>query len=323
MRDLGREGLRQKPAVMSNSCFWEYFIPEAKGYINKCINNEYGLANGTEVKYISLSFDNRVEERQFEKQLRQAKPGEEIVVDSPPAAINVELFPYFSDDSTADKAKKKAARKKWLQSGKGSITNDRRVVVPISTRDGAQIPLDSIPVPGSNVLDEGQYYRESQLKIKDNFPIEPAFAITTDKAQGKTIHRIILSISKHCFHFNQMTWEGLYVSLSRVRSGDHIRLLINGGGWETVKYVPELERNKYTGIFFDCYRDHPDGDGSMIWSYDVALQHVDITKKRKFNHTQKKKKKKKKESRIKKRGIPVLTVKGLVGKGGISYLKKG
>ena len=311
--------------VMSNSCFWEYFIPEAKGYINKCINNEYGLANGTEVKYISLSFDNRVEERQFKKQLRQAKPGEEIVLDSPPAAINVEPFADFSDDSTADKAKKKAARKKWLQDNKGSITNDGRVVVPISTRDGAQIPFTSpTAVPGNDVLDAGQFYRESQLKIKDNFPIEPAFAITTDKAQGKTIHRIILSISKHCFHLNQMIWEGLYVSLSRVRSGDHIRLLINGGGWETVKYVPELKRNKYTGMFFDCYRDHPDGDGSMIWSYDVALQHVDITKKRKFNHTQKKKKKKKKESsRIKKRGPICSPVKGLVGKGGISYLKKG
>jgi hypothetical protein len=82
--------------------------------------------------------------------------------------------------------------------------------------------------------------------------------------QGKTIHRIILSVSEHLFHLNKMTWEGLYVALSRVRMGDHIRLLIKRGDWSTVHDVSKLRKNKYTNWYFKGYEDHPDGDGRAL-----------------------------------------------------------
>ena len=100
--------------------------------------------------------------------------------------------------------------------------------------------------------------------------------------KGKTMRRIILSVSEHLYHLNKMTWEGLYVSLSRVRLGDHMRLLIKRGDWATVKYVEELKRNEYTDWFFRGYEDHPDKDGTMRWNCELAKKAAGLDKKVKF-----------------------------------------
>ena len=174
--------------AMHNSCFWEYYIPGAMGYLNTySINSISGLTNGTEIKYHSLSFEDKEQRKQFKLQCAQATPGDIITIHSPPTAINVELFPDFAWDSTSDAAKKKRERKEWLDGGKGSITADGRVVIPISLRDGSKIKSKATYIPGYTRLDDGEdsqhYYFNSQLNMKDYFPIEPAFSITVDKAQ--------------------------------------------------------------------------------------------------------------------------------------------
>ena len=70
-----------------------------------------------------------------------------------------------------------------------------------------------------------------------------------------------------------------------------MRLLINGGDWNTVTYIPDLRRNKYTEMFFKGYKPHPDGDGSMIWDFELAIKEADFNKKRKVGSLKKKKKK--------------------------------
>jgi len=173
--------------AMHNSCFWEYYIPGALGYLNSySINSISGLTNGTEIKYHSLSFEDKEQRKQFKLQCDQATPGDIITIHSPPTAINVELFPDFDGDSTSDAAKKKRERKEWLDGGKRSITAGR-VVIPISLRDGSKIKRKATYIPGYTRLDDGEdsqhYYFNSQLNMKDYFPIEPAFSITVDKAQ--------------------------------------------------------------------------------------------------------------------------------------------
>jgi len=155
------------------------------GYLNTYgINADDGLVNGTEIKYHSLSFEDKDQARQFKLQCAQSSPGDIITLTYPPTAINVELFADCDWDSETEKKKKKAMRKEWLRSGKGSITKDGFVVLPISTRDGNQIESKPTYIPGCTSLGEQQYYyRESQLKLRDHFPIEPAFSITVDKAQ--------------------------------------------------------------------------------------------------------------------------------------------
>ncbi len=103
------------------------------------INSISGLTNGTEIKYHSLSFEDKEQRKQFKLQCAQATPGDIITIHSPPTAINVGLLADFDGDSTADAVKKKRERKEWLDGGKGSITADGRVVIPISLRDGSKV----------------------------------------------------------------------------------------------------------------------------------------------------------------------------------------
>ena len=170
--------------AMQHSSFWEFYIPEAMGYLNTSnINSDDGLANGTVIKYHSLSFEDKHQRSKFRLQCAQAAPGNVIDLDFPPTAINVELFPDFDQDSVSDKAKKEKERKEWLESGKGSITQDGRVVIPISMRDGKKIQSKKTYIPGCVRMDSQYYYLDSSVMLKDYFPIEPAFSITVDKAQ--------------------------------------------------------------------------------------------------------------------------------------------
>jgi len=98
----------------------------------------------------------------------------------------------------------------------------------------------------------------------------------------------VLSISEHAYHLNKITWEDLFVSLSRVRKGDHMRLLIKRNDWCTVSYVSDLRRNKYTDLFFGGYVDHPDKDGSMIWDSSLARNRAKLDGKKKLGKKSKK-----------------------------------
>ena len=174
--------------AMHNSCFWELFIPGAKGYLNTYgINADNGLANGTEIKYHSLSFNDRDIESQFQQKLQRARPGDTVTIDSSPSAINVELFGDFNEDTSSVTAEKVVMRKKWLEAGMGSITNDGHVVIPISLHDGKRIQYKTTYVPGCFRVEAEQWYGELQIEMKDYFPIEPAFSITVDKAQVRQL----------------------------------------------------------------------------------------------------------------------------------------
>jgi energy-coupling factor transporter ATP-binding protein EcfA2 len=168
--------------AMGCSLFWELFVPGAKGYLNTYgINSDIGLANGTEIKYHSLSFGHKKDERNLTRKLGTARPGDTVTIEEPPTAINVELFADFADDPDSAKKGKADARAAWLESDKGSITADGKVVIPISLQDGSRIPYKTEHIPGCN--ETGRFYRASQIPMKDYFPIEPAFAVTVDKAQ--------------------------------------------------------------------------------------------------------------------------------------------
>ena len=172
----------------NNSCFWELFIPGARGYLNTYgINVDIGLANGTEIKYHSLSFEDPAEEKNFQQKLHRAKPGDTITIDFPPKAINVELFADFDGDTSAAKSEKRASRKKWLEAKRGSLTDDGRVVVPISQGDGKNIQYKTTYVSGCTRVEVRSWYSESQIEMKDHFPVEPAFSITVDKAQVRRL----------------------------------------------------------------------------------------------------------------------------------------
>lgn len=61
-----------------------------------------------------------------------------------------------------------------------------------------------------------------------------------------------------------------------------MRLMINGGDWNTVAYISKLQRNEYTDWFFRGYEDHPSKDGSKVWNYNLARKNAGLDGKRKI-----------------------------------------
>ena len=59
--------------------------------------------------------------------------------------------------------------------------------------------------------------------VREQFPIQLAFAMTINKAQGQTCERIGIYLRQDVFSHGQ-----LYVALSRVRSGDTVRIYVLG-----------------------------------------------------------------------------------------------
>jgi hypothetical protein len=58
-----------------------------------------------------------------------------------------------------------------------------------------------------------------------------------------------LSLSEHPHHFNRISWEGLYVALSRVKLRDDVRLLLRNGDLSTMKYISDLKKNPLVKAF--------------------------------------------------------------------------
>ena len=75
--------------------------------------------------------------------------------------------------------------------------------------------------------------------------------------------KVILSLSEHPDHRIRMTWEHLYVALSRVRQKNDIRLLLRLGDRSTMKYITNLHKNKKIDSFFKGYLY--DNQGAVSW----------------------------------------------------------
>jgi len=289
--------------AMENDCFHEMFVPGAAGYITENINTDIGLANGVEIKYHSLSFGTEEEDNIFNEEFESDGPLV-MTLDEPPSAINVELFADFDGDSRDKKKENKKKRKEWKH---GSLVDDGRVVIQISSQWGRQLirKYSKETIGGSWQFG----YSGSTVPMKDHFPLEPAFSITIYKAQvsmisffliafvtlsfshthhlkGRTIRRLIIFLSQHPIPLLRMTWEGLYVALSRVKYRDHVRLALKGGEKMSMdervislKYMGDLRKNKYTDFFFRGFRECPNGGDIMFWDRNLACEKAGFKKK--------------------------------------------
>ena len=79
-------------------------------------------------------------------------------------------------------------------------------------------------------------------------PLQPAFAITLDKAQGQTLDRVIVALSKHQLSITNFQYACLYVALSRVRKRQHLQILLIDGEnadleWQSLLYINNLHRD--------------------------------------------------------------------------------
>ena len=91
------------------------------------------------------------------------------------------------------------------------------------------------------------------VPMGDHFPIEVGFCITIPRAQGRTIHKLIASLSEHPCPFLRFCYEQIYTLLSRITGRNDLRLLLQMSNRNTLQYISYLKMDNFTMYYFEGY----------------------------------------------------------------------
>ena len=95
----------------------------------------------------------------------------------------------------------------------------------------------------------------------DHFPIELGFCITIPKPQGRTINKLFASLSEHPCAFLRFRYEQIYTLLSRITGRIDLRLLLQMGNRNSLRYISDPKKDPYIAHCFkgfsnnSCYED--------------------------------------------------------------------
>ena len=195
-----------------------------RAYLDSNINADIALVNGSLITLDSLTFDNENDRQNvFEmcnNNSRHKLPyGSELIIPKP-TAVNVIV------DGVHSKKNKSAKRSKQYDvliniSHQMGInrTTCKDVIIPLTSSTTSKAPLRyTFTLPGSPPS-------TCFVNIKQPFPYDLAFAMTVHKAQGRTIPRVIIDVRQHPNPMSSMNYAALFVALSRVKQGSHLRLI--------------------------------------------------------------------------------------------------
>ena len=247
------------PEVFKDPCFYEYFVEGADGFISSQICADLNLVNAIPVTYSSFTLETNEDHQFLETTLNNSLPGDIITLPNPPASINVKVHADGKDRSLFTDFHREYFALKSLVEGS--------MVIPIN--QGTRKIITGVLVHG------GADFHPSKVDIQHYFPLELAFAITVNKAQGRAIDNVIVALSKRPVEIANMGMKEIYVALSRVRLKENIRLLLNGGNdlakEMTLEYLNFLTKDPTVDAFFAGFRDGTETNWKHAeWSEDVA-----------------------------------------------------
>jgi hypothetical protein len=248
--------------MYSDPIFWECFVAGTDGYLTDNICKGLRIVNGTHVKNHSLSFDSIENEAEFERLVAETPVGG--VVSLPPrlrpVTVNVELI----DPSEETK-------EIWRQQNRSLFPG--RIVIPLPCERKFGADSKPIIVPGASNGD----YRCSRVRVTNYFPVEPGFAITVYKAQGRTIPKVILAISERKAVGCGMSYRAIYVAFSRVKARDDIRFLLfdDGGSRRSLTYLTHLKADASNLAFIEGFSK----EGGAFDFQKVLDKHAELTGK--------------------------------------------
>ena len=109
------------------------------------------------------------------------------------------------------------------------------------------------------------------VRIREQFPFDLAFSMTTHKGQGRTIYRVVIDLPDHPFRICRMQYAAIFVAMSRVALGEHLRLLeppLVQSRLSLYEYIGEIAPLPDITPFLFGYTD----DGAS-WNPDKALSY--------------------------------------------------
>jgi hypothetical protein len=268
------KGNSMQEAFDDNSFMWQYFVKGAPCFIKQNINTALGIANGSEAKQHSLCFLNNDQAQEFAALVTgpSAPPyGSEIILEQAPLSVNVEItFPereaflnHVQDEQ------ERLLRLHSLSSSKSSA------VIPITTQSTNGAPKDF----KYYILPRDKEQQMSCARVYSEFPIELGFAVTVHLAQGRTIPKVVVSISEppssqSCLRFK---YSSLFVALSRVRNSADMKFLYKEDTREeALEYLKDLTPDPHTRLYNAGFQN-----SSGIWNC-----HLSTAASYKQSHTQ-------------------------------------
>jgi hypothetical protein len=251
--------------AMQDPVFWEHFVVDGKGFINRTIQKDLLLVNALEVRYHAIQFG-REHEDLLQHLLQTVPPGGMIDMPVPPSSIIVEVFlPADASDDVLDELHSLSLDRPTI----GAPRHSNALLLPIQP---ASCQWNKNPT----VIRGGNSFLPSRAKFRNLFPLELAFAITVHKSQGRTMHRVIIALSDCGVGACRFTFSQLLVAFSRVQHGDHIRLLLTGATeedkWRSIIFVNRLRRDPSIAYFFAGFRIPTDDDINKGWMEDQWSQ---------------------------------------------------
>ncbi len=207
-------------------CLFAIFVQDGPCYLTNNINPAKGLANGTAAIMRRLVFETQEQHDECKAQISAAAPGELVDLLFDPIAVMVNV-PSMSPTAYTDKS---------LQDITGLTDEDKAAgfVIPIMP---SQYP-EKLKIGKDSTQSVWNYYEPG---------FEIGFSITFHKVQGLTLKRVILCLNPEVYSLSNVTFRGLYVGLSRVRDGSHVKIfppLMPGTISKTFKHLLDLRASE-------------------------------------------------------------------------------
>jgi len=173
-----------------------YFVVGAPAALTANLRPEKGLANGTPCVLHSLVFGTADETAAFEERVAMAAPGELVFLAEPPKFVVVRIS------------------KPELVSAVGLENDEGAIFIPIEQRPR------NVNIARYMKMARG---KSAQRNVEvEAHPFKLMFATTYHGVQCQTLDQILLCVDKSC---PSLTYNAWYVGISRVRTGDGIRVL--------------------------------------------------------------------------------------------------
>ena len=146
-------------------------------------------------------------------------------------------------------------------------------------QDELVLPITTAIAPSDGKKDKKFNYKTGNIispiataEVSQPFPFDLAFAITVHKAQGRTMNRVVVDLSSHPTYITQMNFAAVFVSMSRVRNGNHLRLLPHPGNRNhNYQHLPFLKISQAVMAFYHGFAGDP--TVGLHWSPARALQY--------------------------------------------------
>ena len=219
--------------IEKDPLFYDHFVQGLDGYLNENINVSLLIGNGTKIKYHSLSFKTSDDEIFVSHELEKSKPGEIITLPFAPEFVNVEIE---QRQLTLDVKRKLNEIKIPLTDG----SDKEKIIIPIRPTANAK---PSKPIP---TLITSKCYLPSRVSVRPMFPIQFGSSMTVEKAQGRTIDKVVICLSKRNIHVCEMDVTSIFVALSRVKKREDLRYLLHDDDTlkEQMGYIENLSHER-------------------------------------------------------------------------------